>query len=80
MATLRIRAFARYAELLGDPIELDVELPITLSSLSDLLRRLPHGRLLPAQLLIAVNHHIVPPDHWIGGTEEIALLPPLAGG
>lgn len=80
MAALRIRTFARYAELFGDPIELDVPLPISLSSLAAALKRLPRGDLLPAQLLIAVDQRIAQPDQLIGGAEEIALLPPLAGG
>lgn len=80
MATLRVRTFARYAELLGDPIELDVQLPISLPSLADALKRLPRGDLLPDRLLIAIDQRIAQPDQVIDGTEEVALLPPLAGG
>ncbi len=80
MAFLHVRTFARYAELLGDPIELDVQLPISVPSLSAALRRLPRGDLLPAQLLIAIDQHLAQPDQVIVGTEEVAILPPLAGG
>ncbi|MEO8478600.1 MAG: MoaD/ThiS family protein [Gemmatimonadota bacterium] len=80
MALLRVRTFARYAELLGDPIELDVQLPISLPSLHAALKRLPRGDLLPAKLLIAIDQRLAQPDRMIIGTEEVAILPPLAGG
>lgn len=80
MAILRLRTFARYAEILGDPVELDVELPISLSDLTAALQRLPRGNLLPARPLIAVDQRLALPDQRIAGSEEIAVLPPLAGG
>lgn len=80
MPPLRIRTFARYAELFGEQIELDVELPISMTELTAALRRLPRGDLLPAQLLIAIDQRLAQPADLVRGAEEIAILPPLAGG
>ncbi len=43
-------------------------------SLDEDLARLPEGA------AVVVNHHVVRPDHSIAPTDEVALLPPVAGG
>ena len=44
------------------------------------LRLLPGGAALPAVPFVAVNMTRAAPDAPIGSQDEIALLPPLAGG
>ena len=44
------------------------------------LRLLPGGAALPPAPFVAVNMTQAPPDAAIGSGDEIALLPPLAGG
>lgn len=84
MSTLRIRCrlFARYAEAVGTE-EVTLELPAG-STVADAVSRvraeLPGGELLPAAPLVAVNlEHVLPSDAVRDG-DELAILPPLAGG
>ena len=76
-----VRLFARYAELLGSE-QVEVMLPAS-ASVADLitaLRAMPGGASLPERPFVAVNlaqatlQDIVQPD------DDVALLPPLAGG
>lgn len=80
--TVRLRFFARYAELVGrEEIELDVSQPTTVL---DLVRRVkdqvPAARQLPEHPLAAVNLQHVQLDTSVRDGDEVALLPPLAGG
>jgi molybdopterin converting factor small subunit len=73
--------FARFAELLErEAVELDPATVPSVRHLIDHLRRLPGGDLLPPDPLVAVNRSQVRGDAAIGPGDEVALLPPLAGG
>jgi molybdopterin converting factor small subunit len=79
---VRCRLFARYAEVAGvEDVELDVPAPATVGDAVALLRqRLPQGHQLPERPLVARNRaHALPGDRLADG-DELALLPPLAGG
>lgn len=76
-----VRLFARYAELFGAE-QVEVLLPSN-SRVSDLivaLRALPGGASLPAQPFVAVNMAQVADGFELHEGDELALLPPLAGG
>jgi molybdopterin converting factor small subunit len=45
-----------------------------------LRRRIPHGESLPEQPLAAVNQEHALPDQPLADGDDLALLPPLAGG
>lgn len=79
--TLRVHLFGRYAELLGSE-ELALALPEggTVADAIEQLRRKPGGQKLPARPLAAVNtEHVTGPERLSDG-DELAILPPLAGG
>src|SRR3989441_205632 len=81
-ATVRVRFFARYAELVGrSEAAVSVPLPATVR---DVLHRLrddvPGARALPEQPLAAVNLKQVRLDTSVQDGDEVALLPPIAGG
>ena len=80
--TIRVRLFARYAELVGqDDLVLPVTLPLTVRDLIRQIReQLPRGSELPEQLLAAVNLRHARPDTRLHDGDEVALLPPMAGG
>jgi len=44
------------------------------------IQALPSGDLLPASPRVAVNRKFAAPDKLIGSNDEIALIPPVAGG
>lgn len=79
--TVRVALFARYAELFGTPT-LSIPLPAgaTVRDLTDALRRLPGGDRLPARPLCAVNLQQASEDTTLSPDDEIAVLPPIAGG
>jgi len=79
---VRCRLFARYAEVAGvEDVELDVPGPATVGDAVALLRRqLPLGHLLPARPLVARNRAHALPDDPLADGDELAILPPLAGG
>ena len=81
-ATVRVRFFARYAELLGRA-EADVTLPVP-ATVGEVVRRvretLPGGAALPERPLAAVNLTHARYDAPVRAGDEVALLPPMAGG
>jgi molybdopterin converting factor small subunit len=79
--SIRVLLFARYADLLGrHAIEVPAEQAPTVRAVLDLLRALPGGGHLPADPLVAVNLNHVRGDVPLAPGDEVALLPPLAGG
>ena len=80
--TVRVRFFASYAELAGCETTA-VELPLP-ATVGDVVRRmrvqLPGTRALPERPLAAVNLRHVKLDAPVADGDEVALLPPLAGG
>jgi molybdopterin converting factor small subunit len=81
MKAFRIQLFARYAELLGAA---EVDVPTdgvrTVGDLLARLRALPGGAAIGSSTLVAVNLHQARPDAPVSPSDEIAILPPLAGG
>lgn len=78
---IRILLFARYAELLGaERIELGAAAPLSVRDLLDKVRALPGGSALPESPLCAVNLRQARASDIVSPGDEVALLPPLAGG
>jgi sulfur-carrier protein len=79
--TLRVLLFASYAETLGfDSVDLTLDSPATVNDVLERLRALPGGEKLPPKPLCAVNLSQVSPSTPLSGGDELAVLPPLAGG
>jgi molybdopterin converting factor small subunit len=79
--TVRVLLFASYAEGLGfDSLELSLEHPATVGDALERLRALPGGERLPPTPLCALNLTHVKSDAPLSGGDELAVLPPLAGG
>jgi molybdopterin converting factor small subunit len=80
--TVRCRLFARYAELAGtEAIDLDLPTGATVEQAVHALRaRLAEGVRFPASPLAAVNRQHAAPGWILADGDELALLPPLAGG
>ncbi len=82
MITVHCRFFARYAEVLGrDSLELRLAAPASVAdAVRELRTTLDRGAHLPERPLAAVNREHVPLEHALADGDELALLPPLAGG
>jgi molybdopterin converting factor small subunit len=78
---IHVLLFARYAEVLGtDALTLELPEAATVADLVSALRRAPGGDALPARPLCAVNLVQVGATAPLADGDEVAILPPLAGG
>ena len=79
--TIRVRLFARYAELLGrDDLTFPAEGLNTAGDVLARIRSLPGGREIGEHTLMAINLRQAALDAAVAPGDEVALLPPLAGG
>lgn len=81
MEQFEVRLFASFADLFGAP-QLKLALPrgSTVEQLVSAIRGTPFGSSLPARLVVAVNQSYVPSQTVLSPGDEIALIPPVAGG
>ena len=81
---MRIRTllFASYRDIAGaDAVELEVDDDATVSDLVGALRAQGGAwASLPAHAAVAVNHRYAEHDVRLQETDEVALIPPVAGG
>ena len=78
---IRVQLFARYAELLGaDYLDVPVEGVETVADLLSRIRTLPGGAAIGDSTLVAVNLKQAPSSRRLAPGDEVAILPPLAGG
>ena len=80
--TVRVLFFARYAELVGrSSATIDVPARSTVADVVHVVRRdLAGAAALPAQPLAALNAAHTRLDAPVAEGDEVALLPPIAGG
>jgi molybdopterin converting factor small subunit len=78
---VRVLLFGSYAEWLRmEALEVTVPVPATVEQVVAHLRGLPGGEQLPTRPLVALNLMHVGADTRVSPGDEIAILPPLAGG
>lgn len=79
--TITVQLFASYAEALGAK-SLQVTLPehATVEALMAVLSSFPGADRLPPKPLIAVNLVYAKPDLVLKAGDEVAVIPPVAGG
>ena len=76
-----VQLFASCAEALGgQTLEIPLDSGSTVADLVRGIRSLPGGESLPPSLRIAVNRKFAAPNQIIDGEDEIAAIPPVAGG
>ncbi len=79
--TIHVLLFASYADAFGARrLEVPVPSPCRVDDLVAVMRGLPGGHVLPGKPLVAVNHAWVPGDVSISTSDEVAVIPPVAGG
>lgn len=79
--TIDVQLFASYAEALGAK-SLQIELPedATVEALMVKLFHLPGAEKLPRKPLVAVNLVYANPNTKLSAGDEVAVIPPVAGG
>ena len=81
MMTVAVLLFASYADVLGgDRIMLDLPAGASVHDLLDRVRSLPGAERLPPTPLVAVNQRYATAQHRLTPGDEVALIPPVAGG
>jgi molybdopterin converting factor subunit 1 len=79
--TVAVLLFASYADLLGsDRIALDLPSGSCVRDLLDRVRALPGADRLPPAPAVAVNQEYATAQHRLTAGDEVALIPPVAGG
>lgn len=79
---VRLLLFATYRDLAGTgEVEFDLPAGATAADAVDRLRSSGNGASrLPARPVLAVNQNYAAPDTVLEEGDEVALLPPVAGG
>jgi molybdopterin converting factor small subunit len=81
ITSLPVLLFASYADAFGARIlNVPIVAPCRARDLVDVMRRLPGGERLPPEPLVAVNQSWSPLDRIVEPGDEVALIPPVAGG
>jgi len=82
MGNVSVRFFARYAELAGCTWSaVNVDTPATVADVIARVREVfPGTKILPPRPLAALNQRQARLDALVNEGDEVALLPPLAGG
>lgn len=79
--TITALLFASYADALGrDSVALELPAGATVGELLSRIRALPGGAALPPSPLVAVNLTYSRPDAVLSPGDEVAVIPPVAGG
>lgn len=79
--TIAILLFASYADALGgERITLDLPAGACVRDLLDRIRLLPGADRLPLAPVVAVNQEYAAPHHRLTSGDEVAIIPPVAGG
>lgn len=76
---MQILLFASWGDALGASLSLDLPAGSTVKELVDTLRRRVPHRELP-QPMVAVNQRYAKWDQVILPDDEVAIIPPVAGG
>lgn len=81
MPTVRVLLFASYAEALGtSSIDVEIEPSARVRDVLNSVRsRAGAGRLPPAPL-VAINESYAALDDLVNERDEVAIIPPVAGG
>ncbi|MEK6612188.1 MAG: MoaD/ThiS family protein [Gemmatimonadota bacterium] len=78
---LDVLLFASYADAIGAPaVRVSVPDDARVADVVLAVRALSAGATLPERPLVAVNHRYAKPDQLVKPTDEVALIPPVAGG
>jgi molybdopterin converting factor subunit 1 len=78
---LDVLLFASYADALGAPaVRVTLPADARVADVVAAVRALSALAVLPERPLVAVNHRYARPEQLLQPTDEVALIPPVAGG
>ena len=81
MITVSVLLFASYADALGrSAVELTLDEPATVADALAHVRALPGAERVPPRPLVAVNETYAAAGDALAHGDEVAIIPPVAGG
>ena len=79
--TVTVLLFASYADILGTrSLDIDMAPGATVRDVLGRISTLPGANRLPSQPLIAVNERYAKAERVLEPGDELAIIPPVAGG
>jgi molybdopterin converting factor subunit 1 len=79
--TITTLLFASYADYLGvDRVEVHLPTGATIRELLAVVTALPGGDRLPPEPLVAINMEYAAMERRLADGDEVAVIPPVAGG
>jgi molybdopterin converting factor subunit 1 len=79
--TVRVLLFASYADAVGAPeVRVDVPDGARVRDVLASIQSLTRGQRVPDAPLVAVNQRYARADQVVAASDEIAIIPPVAGG
>jgi molybdopterin converting factor subunit 1 len=79
--TVTVLLFASYAEAVGrSSLELDISTGTTVKDVIEQVRSMADAGRLPATPMVAVNEQYASRDRPLQPGDEVAIIPPVAGG
>ena len=79
--TVRVLLFASYADAVGlNELTLELEDGAVVGDVVDRVREMAGGRALPPAPLLALNAAYAQSSAVVRGGDEVAIIPPVAGG
>ena len=79
--TVRVLLFASYADALGaSEVALDLPAGARVRDVLSRVQALAAGKRIPDKPFVAVNQRYAPDDQTVTALDEIAIIPPVAGG
>jgi molybdopterin converting factor small subunit len=79
--TVRVLLFASYADAVGrNELTLDIDEGSVVADVVSRVRQLAGGRALPPSPLLAVNASYAAATATVRSGDEVAIIPPVAGG
>jgi sulfur-carrier protein len=79
--TVNVLLFASYADSLGTTsLALEFADGATVADVVGRVRAMPGASRLPAEPLVAVNERYAKRDRVLSAGDEVAIIPPVAGG
>lgn len=79
--TVNVLLFASYADAIGaSSVAVDVDAGATVGDVLTRVQQLPGANRLPAEPLLAVNERYAKRDRVLTAGDQVAIIPPVAGG
>ncbi len=76
---LTVLLFASWADALGSSVQVEVPVGARVADVLASVSALAVGHVLPKPM-VAVNHRYARADATVSSSDEIAIIPPVAGG